>query len=218
MGSFVYACSRESFMCSSKTHLASCLAMTCKLTCRFLRFRQHSCSRVGSWWILFIVPLEGVLEWYAVATCLDVRFEDLNVRCKRTDNRCPILSSLSAPDGNQQGPCIGFPLCSPWQAVHAHSICLCPSIASLRGLDQVSRFVMRWGMLTSVRCKIGWFVWLAESIRIKAHQNVFWWASDSGSWAVSICLFSWVVHVQQQGSCGIISCNDLQTDLQILEI
>ena len=54
-----------------------------------------------------------MLEWYAVVTCRDVDFEDLTVRCKRTDNRCPILSSLSAPDGNQQGPCMGFPVCSP---------------------------------------------------------------------------------------------------------
>ena len=45
---------------------------------------------------------------YAVVTCRDVHFEDLTVRCKRTDNRCPILSSLSAPDGNQQGPCMAF--------------------------------------------------------------------------------------------------------------
>ena len=148
-----------------------------------------------------------MLEWYAVVTCRDVHFEDLTVRRKRTDNRCPILSSLSAPDGNQQGPCMGFPVCSPWQAVHAHYMSVSLYYILVRSrLYQVGRFVILWGMLTSVRCKIGWFVRPAESIRIKAHQNVFWWTSDSGSWAVSICLFSWVVHVQEQDSSGIMTC------------
>jgi hypothetical protein len=122
-------------------------------------------------------------------------------------SRCPILSSLSAPDGNQQGPCMGFPVCSPWQAVHAHYMSVSLYYILVRSrLYQVGRFVILWGMLTSVRCKIGWFVRPAESIRIKAHQNVFWWTSDSGSWAVSICLFSWVVHVQEQDSSGIMTC------------